>query len=36
MVHPMVNSIVYLTGDSAASRLGARIMIFTVTLSKIL
>ena len=23
MVHPMVNSIVYLTGDSATSRLGA-------------
>ena len=24
MVHPMVNSIIYLTGDSARSRLGAR------------
>lgn len=36
MVHPMVNTIVYLTGDSARSRLGALITMFTVTLSRIL
>ena len=27
MVHPMINSIVYLTGDSASSRLGALMLV---------